>query len=78
MNLMTTAQTAHGKGMIEEQPLLLRAEEAARLTSLGRSTIFKMLACGELPAVRVGRAVRVRRADLEKWIDGRAGVASAA
>lgn len=78
MGLMTTPHLANGKRAIEEQPLLLRAEEAARLTSLGRSTIFKMLACGELPAVRVGRAVRVRRADLEKWIDGRTGAASAA
>ena len=52
-----------------EPPLLLRAEEAARLVSLGRSTIFKLLASGELPAVRVGRSVRVRRVDLERWVE---------
>ena len=55
-----------------EAPLLLRAEEAAKLLSLGRTTVFAMLATGELPAVRVGRAVRVRRADLDKWIEERA------
>jgi len=55
-----------------EPPALLRAEEVARLTSLGRSTVFKMLATGELRAVRVGRAVRVRRIDLERWISERA------
>ena len=49
-------------------PLLLRAEEAAKLLSLGRSTVFQMLAAGELPAVRVGRAVRVPRAALERWV----------
>ena len=56
-----------------DEPLLLRAEEVARLTSLGRSTIFNLLASGELPAVRIGRAVRVRRSDLESWIEARAG-----
>jgi len=56
-----------------ELPLLLRAEEAAQLLSLGRSTIFQMLATGELPAVRVGRAVRVPRAALERWVRERSG-----
>jgi len=56
----------------DEMPLLLRAEEAAKLLSLGRSTVFQLLATGELPAVRVGRAVRVRRSDLERWIERRA------
>jgi excisionase family DNA binding protein len=53
----------------KEPPLLLKAEEAARLLGLGRSTVFGMLASGELPAVRYGRAVRVRRSDLEAWIE---------
>lgn len=56
-----------------ESPLLLRAEEAAYLANLGRSTIFKILASGEIPTVRVGRAVRIRRIDLERWIEQRAG-----
>ena len=51
-----------------DQPMLLRAEEVAKLLSLGRSTIFQMLARGELPAVRVGRAVRIPRSALEEWI----------
>ena len=58
-------------------PLLLRAEEAAKLLSLGRSTVFQMLATGELPAVRVGRAVRVPRAALEQWVRERSGEAPA-
>ncbi len=48
--------------------LLLKAEEAARLLNLGRSTVFAMLASGELRAVRRGRAVRVERSELERWI----------
>ena len=59
-----------------QEPLLLRAEEAAKLLALGRSTVFQLLATGELPAVRVGRAVRVRRVDLERWIEERARAAA--
>ncbi len=54
-----------------DPPLLLRAEEAAHLLGLGRSTVFGLLASGELPAVRVGRSVRVSRAAVERFIAGR-------
>lgn len=53
-------------------PLLLKAEEAARLLGLGRSKVFEMLATGELPRVRIGRSVRIRRTDLEEWVEQRA------
>ncbi len=56
-----------------ETPLLLRAEEAARLLSVGRSTVFKLLASGKLPTVKIGRAVRVRRVDVEAWAARQAG-----
>ena len=61
-----------------EAPLLLRAEEAAKLLSLGRTTVFQMMASGELPCVRFGRAVRVPRASVERWVRERSGEASAA
>lgn len=53
------------------EPLLLRAGEVARLLGLGRSTVFALLAAGELPIVRIGRSVRVPRVALERWIDER-------
>lgn len=52
-------------------PLLLTAGEVARLLGLGRSTVFALLAAGDLPVVRIGRSVRVPRAALERWIDER-------
>ena len=36
------------------EPLLVRVEEAARLLSLSRSTIYELLDRGELPSVRCG------------------------
>jgi excisionase family DNA binding protein len=50
------------------EPLLYRAEEAAKVLGLGRSKVFMMLARGELPCVRIGRSVRVPRHALEAWI----------
>jgi len=58
-------------GEPDARPLLLRAEEAAHLLNVGRSTVFQMLADGTLPAVRFGRSVRVRRADLDTLIEAR-------
>ena len=31
-------------------------------------TIYRLIRAGELPAVRIGRQWRIRRADLDDWI----------
>lgn len=48
--------------------LLLRVDQAAGLINLGRSKVYEMIASGELPSVRIGRAVRVPRSGLEAWV----------
>ena len=50
------------------EPLLVRVEEAARLLSLSRSTIYEMLDRGELPSVRCGAARRIPLAALRAWV----------
>lgn len=55
------------------QPVLLHADEAAALLGLGRSTVYRLLQSGELPSIRVGRAVRVPRASLARWIAAQTG-----
>jgi excisionase family DNA binding protein len=47
---------------------LLTIPEAAAELSLGRTTIYALLARGELDAVRVGRAVRITPRALEDFI----------
>ena len=32
-------------------------------------TIYRLIRSGELPAVRIGRQWRVRRTDLDAWLD---------
>lgn len=54
------------------ESILLRVEEVAELLGLGRTKVFEMISAGELPTVRIGRCVRVPRADLERWVSSRA------
>ena len=64
-----------------EDAVLLRIHpDATRLTNLGRTTLYAEIAAGRLRAVKFGRAVRIRRDDLNAWIDqhtsgGEAGAA---
>jgi excisionase family DNA binding protein len=49
-------------------PALLTVPEGARFLALGRSKLYELIAAGELPVVRIGRAVRLPRAGLEAWV----------
>jgi excisionase family DNA binding protein len=51
------------------EPLLVRVEEAARILSLSRSTIYELLDRGELPSVRCGAARRIPLAALHTWVE---------
>jgi len=58
-------------------PLMLRVEEAAKLSGLGRTKFLELLYAGEVPGVaRFGRAVRVNRRMLEAWLDERSATAA--
>lgn len=48
--------------------LLLRIPEVAEVLGIGLTKIYEMIATGELPTVRFGRAVRVSVNTLQKWV----------
>lgn len=48
--------------------LLLTVEEVAKLTSLGRSTIYLLIARGEIPSITIGRSRRIPIEALRTWI----------
>ncbi len=50
---------------------LLRAGEVAQLLGVSRSKVFEMMAAEDLPVVRIGRCVRVPRAELADWLSQR-------
>jgi len=53
------------------QRLLLRIPEVAETLGIGRTKIYEMIATGELPTVRFGRAVRISVTTLQKWVEER-------
>ena len=50
--------------------LLLTLSEAQALTGLSRQVLRDAIESGELKARQIGRAFRLKRADLEKYIEG--------
>ena len=51
--------------------LLLRVPEVAKALGLGRTKVYELIETGELPVIRLGRAVRVSVTALQKWVEGR-------
>ncbi len=47
---------------------LLTVREAAKLLTISAKKLYRMAALGRVPHVRLGRSVRFRREDLERWI----------
>lgn len=49
--------------------LLVSPEEAAAMLAIGRSTVYELMASGQLPSVKLGAARRLRVADIEEYVD---------
>jgi excisionase family DNA binding protein len=47
---------------------LYRVPEAAKLLGLGRTSVYALLKSGALNSVHVGRSRRIRRDDLDRFI----------
>ena len=43
--------------------------ELQEILGIGRTKAYDLVTSGELPAIRVGRAIRVRLADLNRWAE---------
>ena len=48
-------------------PLWLTVKQAAQLLQLSEDTVYPMTHRQDLPAVRIGRAIRIDRRRLEEW-----------
>lgn len=53
-----------------QQPLVLKPEEAAHLLRVSRSQIYTLAKKGEIPSIKVGKAVRIPLAELVAWVNG--------
>ena len=49
--------------------ILLKGNDVARMLNISRAFAYQLMRQGEIPTVRIGNAVRVRREDLLAYID---------
>jgi excisionase family DNA binding protein len=51
-----------------DAPRLVTVAEAARLLGVGRTTLYHLMAVGDIRSVRIGRSHRIAVAELERYI----------
>jgi excisionase family DNA binding protein len=49
----------------------LSLKDVQQQLGIGRTKAYELVATGELPAVRIGRCIRVNRGELEEWLRDR-------
>jgi excisionase family DNA binding protein len=52
-----------------QHPMLLTVRDVEAELQLGRTRTYELLRSGEIPVIRLGRAVRIPRDALRCWID---------
>ncbi|MGB3682667.1 MAG: helix-turn-helix domain-containing protein [Rubrobacteraceae bacterium] len=54
---------------MDEQYEWLKVPEVAEELRIARSRAYELVADGEIPAVKIGRIVRVSRKELDRWLE---------
>ena len=54
--------------MPRELPPVLTVDEARRVLRIGRRQLYRAIARREVPALKVGRSIRIPRSGLEAWL----------
>ena len=54
---------------MDEQHEWLKVPEVAEVLRIARSRAYELVADGEIPAVKIGRSVRVSRKELDRWLE---------
>jgi excisionase family DNA binding protein len=52
-----------------QQHEYLKVSEMAEVLRIARSRAYELVAEGEIPAIKIGRSVRVSRKDLDRWLE---------
>jgi len=64
-----SAEALMNESCITDDLLLVTPEEAARRLSVGRTTIYELMASGELQSVNIGRCRRVPVSSLSSFVN---------
>jgi excisionase family DNA binding protein len=56
---------------ITKQSEWLSLNDVQQLLGIGRTKAYELVSTGELPAVRIGRSIRVNKGELDMWLQNR-------
>ena len=54
-----------------EQVGFMTVNEVASLLRVSNMTVYRLINAGEVPAARIGKSYRIRRADVDKYLSDR-------
>ena len=54
---------------MQTEAVLLKVPDAAAMLGIGRSTLYNLLATGDLQAVHIGRAVRIPASSIRAYVE---------
>jgi excisionase family DNA binding protein len=69
MNTRASLEQKREPVQTEIVPIWITYQEAQRLTSLGRTTLWRIVKSGEVTSTSIGRAVRIKRESLEEYME---------
>ncbi len=55
---------------MQEKQEWMSPEELRAWLRLGKTKTYELLSCGEIPSYRIGNLHRIRRTDVERWLEG--------
>jgi len=73
---MTASDTTREQVKPAREEELLTIEQVQELLKVGRTFAYSLTKSGELPTYRVGRLLRVRRRDVNRWLEQRKCIVS--
>ena len=54
--------------MSDQPDQILTIDEVATYLKAGKRTVYRLAACGQIPAFKLGGTWRFRRGELDQWI----------
>jgi excisionase family DNA binding protein len=65
------SENAIVSGQITKQKQIMNSEEAAAFLGISINTLYEWIAQRKIPHIKVGRLLKFKRGDLEKWLEKR-------
>lgn len=59
----------------DDPRMLLTVKDVEAALQLGRTRAYELVRSGELPVIRIGRAVRIPRDALRRWVEAQVAAA---